>query len=156
MTGTIIHNDDEREAVIDDLREQPYPVWVEYSRRRLRSKMQNNLMWKWAREIADQTGYTKEEVEARWKGQYGIPILSRDSEEHRCLYARIPWKDGDKEEIYRMLAFLPVTREMTEAQMTEFLNLVQEYHIRMGHYLTDPEDDLTTQHQKPYDESESS
>ena len=49
--------------------------------------MQNNLMWKWAREIADQTGYTKEEVKMINETK---KILGDDSIKVTATTVRVP------------------------------------------------------------------
>ena len=118
---------------------QGKPIRLSLSVGRDRSAEQNRLMWQWARDVSDQTGYTPEEVQAEWKANYGIPILSRDDENMHEVFGRIPWKEGDRESIMRMLRFLPVTSEMTVKQMTELLELVHEYHTRFGIVLTDPD-----------------
>jgi hypothetical protein len=118
-----------------------FPFRIRIIDGRDRSAEQNALMWKWAREISSYTGYTPEEVQARWKGNFGIPLLCEDSEKYRELYGRIPWKEGSTESIYLMLEFLPVTSEMNVAQMTRFLDMVHSYHSQLGHKLTEPSDD---------------
>jgi hypothetical protein len=124
-----------------EIRGRPFPYRVRVIDGRDRSAEQNALMWQWAREVSSVTGYTPEEVQARWKGQFGIPILCEDSDRHRELYGRIPWKEGDRESIFLMLEFLPVTSEMTVMQMSNFLDKVYAYYTKLGHYLTDPNDE---------------
>ncbi len=118
-----------------------FPWFVRVLDGRNRSKQQNSLMWTWAYEIQEQTGYTKEEVQAKWKADFGIPMLSDESEDMRNIYGRIPWEEGDPEEIMKMLEWMPCTRHMTQGQMTRFLDRIFEYHTtKCGHILTIPED----------------
>jgi len=121
------------------LKGRPYPYRLTVDDARDRSHEQNRTMWLWAREVGEQTGYTADEVQAHWKWQFGIPILSRDSEDYREIFSRIPWKEGDREEITRMLKYLPVTSEMSVKQMSEMLDEIWSYHVVFGHILTDPE-----------------
>ena len=122
------------------IRKQPYPFHVKVIDKQTRSDQQNDLMWRWARDVSSQTGYTPEEVQARWKGKFGIPLLSEASEKHRKLFLRIPWKEGSEEEIMENLEALNITRVMTIAQMTQFLDKVWKFHTSVGHELTNPED----------------
>jgi hypothetical protein len=135
-----IHNQDDLIAFLQEhVKGRKFPYRIRIIDGRDRSAEQNALMWQWAREVSTYTGYTPEEVQARWKGNFGIPLLCEDSEKYRELYGRIPWKEGDTESIYLMLEFLPVTSEMTVAQMTRFLDMVHNYHGQLGHKLTEPE-----------------
>ena len=139
MKEVVIRSLDDLVAIFGELKVVPFPFLIQVTEKLSRSQQQNNLMWRWAADIASQTGYSADEVQARWKAKFGIPILS-ESEKYRALYERIPWRDGSDEEIIKMLEYLPVTSHMTVKQMTQFLDKVQAFHVLAGHKLTDPEE----------------
>jgi hypothetical protein len=135
----VIRSLDDLVKIFGELKTVPFPFLLQVTEKLSRSHQQNKLMWRWANDIASQTGYSADEVQARWKAKFGIPILS-ESEKYRALYERIPWRDGSNEEIIRMLEYLPVTSHMTVAQMTLLLGRVEAFHTLAGHKLTDPEE----------------
>jgi hypothetical protein len=134
----IVYSLDDLKELFGKLKEAKTPFLVEVTEKQSRSQQQNSLMWQWAGDVSDQTGYSPAEVQARWKAKFGIPILSED-EKYRALYERIPWREGSHDDIMRMIEYLPVTSEMTTKQMTQFLDRVHEYHVGKQHILTDPE-----------------
>lgn len=135
MTSRIVSTEGERAALVKfiEARELPFTVTVESGRKR--SVEQNRLQRSIIQDIAEQLGdQTTEEVRARCKLQYGVPILRRDSEAFRAAYDKhikaLPYETK--------LAFMsepidwPVTRMMTVKQKTEYLDTVMRVHAEQG------------------------
>ena len=109
-----------------------------------RTLAQNRLQRLLVNEIASQwPGVTTEEVRAYCKLTIGIPILREASEVFREKYDRLlkPMTYSQKIELMQEPIDLPVTRIMTVAQKTDYINKIYEHFTEKGFYLTRPEDD---------------
>jgi hypothetical protein len=117
------------------------PFTVDITEGRDRSTEQNRLSHKWYREISDQTGEEIEDVLARCKLKYGLPILMRSSEAFRDLCRRRikPLTHAERVEVIRDFD-IPITRLMKVDQMTRYLDEMFRHHAEFGIALTVPED----------------
>jgi hypothetical protein len=86
-----------------------------------RSIAQNRLMWRWFGEIAEETGYTKQDVHDIFCSQIlGTKVVRRF--------------DGMEVEV------INGTRELKVREMADFLTQVEAMATNMGWYLSHPED----------------
>lgn len=69
-------------------------------------------------------GGDTEYVRSDCKLRFGVPIMRRDSEKFREVYDRVI-RPHDHETKLQMMAFLPVTRLMDRAQISEFIENVK-------------------------------
>ena len=115
------------------------PVTVYWVGGGIRSLPQNQIMWLWAAEVAQQCGdRTPNEVQRDWKLRFGVPILRADDAEFRAFYdeAIRPWPYEKKA---AAMEYVPVTRLMKVPQMRDFLDAVQRECLENGFHITDPE-----------------
>lgn len=118
------------------------PITVHWVRGRDRSGEQNNLMWKWATEVAEQCGdRTPGEVQRDWKLRHGVPILRADDPEFRAFYDKA-LKRLTFEEKAAAMEYVPVTRVMKVQQMRDLLDAVQRECLENGFRITDPEREI--------------
>lgn len=117
------------------------PFTVDITEGRDRSDEQNRLAFKWYREISDQTGEDREDVRARCKLIYGLPILMDSSEAFRDLCRRRikPLNHAERIEVIRDFD-IPITRLMNVEQMSRYLDIVFRRHSELGIVLTIPPD----------------
>jgi hypothetical protein len=117
------------------------PFTVDITDGRDRSAEQNRLSHKWYKEITEQTGEDTEDVRARCKLEIGVPILREGSEAFRKTYDRLirPLDYADKLDLIRATD-MPVTRLMTVAQMSTYMDQVFKRHAGFGIVLTVPPD----------------
>lgn len=105
-----------------------------------RSLDQNRLQRQWCKEAARQGDMSPEEYRAFVKLHFGVPILRRDSDQFREAYDRIlrPLAYHQKLELMALPFDFPVTRGMTKAQKTEYLDAMWNHFTGLGFRLTDP------------------
>jgi hypothetical protein len=116
------------------------PLTVDITEGRDRSSEQNRLAFKWYVEISEQTGEDREDVRARCKLEYGIPIL-REIEKFRATYDRLIKSMSYEDKIDLIKATdMPVTRLLKVEQMSRFLDVVFRAHAEHGIALTIPPD----------------
>ena len=149
MPHRIISNQSDLSNFVTFLDGLKLPFTVEWQQGRDRSRDQNALQFLWAKETAYQLGdSTIEEVRHRWKLEYGVPILRRDSAEFREIYDKaikpLPYEMKAK-----TMAFIPVTSEFKVRQMVEYLDTVQRECLQAGIVLTDP-DPMLSDYQRKY------
>lgn len=122
-----------------DGRKRPFTVDVTDGRDR--SSEQNRLSQKWYTEIADQTGEDREDVRARCKLKFGLPILMESSEAFRDLCRRRikPLDHAERIEVIRDFD-IPITRLMNVTQMSQYMDEVFRHHAEFGIVLTVPPD----------------
>ncbi len=91
-----------------------------------RSAAQNALNWSWVTDYAQHTGSTKEEAHNSLKLRFGCPILIRDSAVFATFYKNVlqPLPHDEQEDA---MQFIEVTRLFTVAQMTEYLEELEQY-----------------------------
>jgi hypothetical protein len=141
MTIRTVKNTDELALLKVYLDGRKRPFTIDVTDGRARSAEQNRLSHKWYKEITDQTGEDTEEVRARCKLEIGVPILREGSDAFRATYDRLirPLDYADKLALIRDTD-MPVTRLMTVAQMSEYMDLVFKRHAEFGIVLTVPPD----------------
>lgn len=141
MTTRTVKNVDDLALLKVYLEQRKRPFTVDITDGRDRSAEQNRLSHKWYAEISAQTGEEVEEVRARCKLRFGLPILMEASPEFRDLCRRRikPLSHEERIEVIRDFD-IPVTRLMNVEQMTEYLDTMFRYHARFGIELTVPPD----------------
>ena len=119
-----------------------FPITVHWVQGCDRSNEQNNIMWKWATEVAQQCGdRTASEIQRDWKLRHGVPILRTDDPEFRSFYDRA-LKPLPFEEKAAAMEYVPVTRLLKVTQMRNFLDAVQRECLENGFTITDPEREI--------------
>lgn len=141
MPTRAIKNDGDLALLFTYLKGRKRPFTVEITDGRDRSAEQNRLSQKWYAEIADQTGEDREDVRARCKLELGIPIMREASEQFRATYDRLirPLDYADKLALIRDTD-MPVTRLMSVADMSRYMDSVFQRHSEAGIELTIPPD----------------
>lgn len=141
MTQRIVKNTDDLALLKVYLDQRKRPFTVEVMDGRDRSSEQNRLSHKWYKEIADQTGEVVEDVRARCKLRFGLPILMESSEAFRDLCRRRikPLSHAERIEVIREFD-IPVTRLMNVSQMSRYMDEVFQHHTEFGIVLTVPDD----------------
>lgn len=141
MTQRIVRNVDDLALLKVYLDQRKRPFTVDIADGRDRSEEQNRLSHKWYKEISDQTGEDVEDVRARCKLKFGLPILMESSEEFRDLCRRRIKPLSHEERIEAIRDFdIPITRLMKVEQMSKYLDDVYRHHAGFGIVLTVPED----------------
>lgn len=141
MTTRVIRNHYDIEMLTRFLRAQNLPVTVSITKGAKRSDEQNRLQHLLIAEIAAQKqDETIEEVRAFCKLCFGMPILREENEEFRAVYdERIkPLPYETKLKIIELFD-VPVTRLMTTAQKTKYLDAIYQHFGAQGYVLTVPE-----------------
>jgi len=108
-----------------------------------RTTAQNKLQRLWMNEIAEQKGDMKpEEVRAYCKLTIGVPILRAQNEAFRDGYDRVvkPLSYEQKLSLMSEPLDMPITRIMTTAQKTEYLDGIVRHFAEQGIVLTMPEE----------------
>ena len=141
MPTRAIKNDGDMALLLTYLKGRKRPFTVEITDGRDRSAEQNKLAFKWYAEIAEQTGEDREEVRARCKLKFGLPILMESSEAFRDLCRRRikPLSYAERIEVIRDFD-IPITRLLNVAQMSDYLDQMHRYHQQYGIELTIPPD----------------
>jgi len=119
-----------------------YPCTVSIRRGAGRTSAQNRLAQQWAADVAAQLGdRTPEQVRGYFKLHHGVPIR-REDEAFAAVYDRIlrPLPYEAKLACMMMPIDMPVTREMTKAELTRYLDSIQREFAAMDVRLTDPEE----------------
>ena len=132
------------DALQRELAGTPRPFTVTIQAGRGRGLSQNALAWKWAQEIAAHLGdVTANEVWAHNKLHHGVPILRETDPEFARVYdERIkPLSYEAKIALMGPPIDLPVTRQMTVAVMSRFMDAVFQEWTKRGVVLTRPEVD---------------
>lgn len=117
------------------------PITITWTQGAARSHAQNRLAQRWFTDIATQLGdRTHEDVRAECKLTIGVPILRAENEAFRLSYDRIMKHLPYEAKLEAVKAFdLPVTRIMSSAQMTAFMDEMQRRWSAQGIRLTDPQ-----------------
>lgn len=108
-----------------------------------RTTAQNKLQRLWMNEIAEQKGdMNPEEIRAYCKLTIGVPILRAQNEAFRDGYDRVvkPLSYEQKLSLMSEPLDMPITRIMTTAQKTEYLDGIVRHFAEQGIVLTMPED----------------
>ena len=106
----------------------------------VRTLDQNRLQRLWCKEAAQQGDCDAEWYRGYCKYHFGIAILCRDSEAYRDACKRVLGSLGYEQRIELMMEphDYPVTRGMTKAQKTEYLDRCWQHFTGLGMRLTDP------------------
>lgn len=141
VTQRSIKNGDDLALLKVYLEQRKRPFTVDITDGRDRSSEQNRLSQKWYAEIAEQTGEAREDVRARCKLKFGLPILMESSEAFRDLCRRRikPLSHAERIELIRDFD-IPMTRMMNVGQMTRYMDELFQHHSEFGIVLTVPED----------------
>lgn len=116
------------------------PFTVSVTKGKHRTVAQNRLQFEWFNEIAKHLGDTTvEEIRAYCKLHFGIPILRSESESFKVVYDE-HFKGLSYEGKLKLIRLfdIPVTRIMTIAQLTEYLDKIYDHFSAEGIELTDP------------------
>ena len=142
MTLRSVENEYQRQLLIRYIEGQALPFTAEISTGRKRSVEQNKLQRRWMAEVSDQTGMRPEEVRAFCKLTIGVPILRAESETFREKYDAVvrPLTYEAKLAIMSEPLDMPVTRLMSVAQKSKYLDLIFQHFSEQGLVLTIPED----------------
>ncbi|WP_069383986.1 hypothetical protein [Halomonas caseinilytica] len=105
-----------------------------------RSLDQNRLQRLWCREVRDQSDMSAEEWRGYCKYHFGVAILCEESEDYReaCKAVLSPLTYEQRLLLMQEPHDYPVTRGMTKAQKTKYLNRIWEHFTGQGFRLTDP------------------
>lgn len=142
MASRLIHTEYERKMLIKRIETQKLPFTVEITTGRHRTVAQNKLQRRWMQEAAEQMGESAEYWRGYAKLTIGVPILRAENEEFRARYDAVvrPLPYEQKLAIMMEPLDLPVTRLMTTAQKTAYLDQVFKHFSEQGVVLTIPED----------------
>lgn len=130
----------DRQQVIRVIQNRQLPSTVEITKGVKRSNEQNNLQFKWLNEAEQQGDKTAEEYRAYCKLHFGVPIMRNGHEDFRDVYDRIvrPLPYEQKLELMMIPIDFPVTRGMTTAEETKYLDQMYLFFTSQGFNLTDP------------------
>lgn len=140
MTTRVVSTEADRLGLMRLLQAREIPFTVEVVKGKRRSVDQNRMQRRLLNEIAEQTGQTAEEVRAYCKLTVGIPILRAESELFAQKYDEhirpLPYETK-----LAMMAEpfdFPVTRLMTTAQKTRYLDEIHRHFGAQGVVFSSP------------------
>ena len=141
MTTHVIKTEEERARCMSKIKWLDLPATVTIKDGALRTLDQNALVHKWFGEIAGQRGdVTAADVKAEYHIEYGFPILMRDrgwAGFHKTALAHL----NHAQTVYALKkGWVPVTRQMTVKELTEYMDAVSTDARGKGFHLTHPED----------------
>jgi hypothetical protein len=145
VTERLIRNADDLDLWITYLGDRKLPMTVSCVEGLDRSAEKNRLMWLWATEAGRELGESTDEIQRRWKLDFGVPVLCESSEEYRS-FCRTALKRLTRDERMEAMRFVPVTSEMNVRQMVRFLDIVERDCLEKGVKLTNPDPDLAAYH----------
>lgn len=128
-------------AFMAELGSQVFPFTITVSKDKRRSQAMNRTIHKWFGEIAKHYGDRSEaDVKADCNLTYGVPIKRRDDEEWAAAFGYIfdALNKPSKVKALRVLD-IPVTRDMTVKQLSEYMDQMSRDYREAGVFLTDPE-----------------
>jgi hypothetical protein len=150
MAESLILDERGREMLLRRIERQRLPFACTIKEGKHRSLDQNRLQRLWCNEVASQTGMSAEEVRGYMKLTIGVPLRREDDDDFRKTYDAIlkPLTYEAKIALMMEPMDLPVTRDMTTKQMTEYLNRVLHHFAEKGIELTLPKDGDILQHDR--------
>jgi hypothetical protein len=150
MAESLILDERGREMLLRRIERQRLPFVCTIKEGKHRSLDQNRLQRLWCNEVSAQTGMSAEEVRGYIKLTIGVPLRREDEEDFRKTYDAIlkPLTYEAKIALMMEPMDLPVTRDMSTKQMTEFLNRVLQHFAEKGIELTLPKDGDILQHDR--------
>lgn len=119
-----------------------YPCTVSLRRGAGRSGAQNRLAQQWAADVSSQMGdRTPEQVRGYFKLHHGVPIR-REDEAFAAVYDRVlrPLPYEAKLDCMMVPIDMPVTRDMSKAELTRYLESIEREFRQMGVQLTYPDE----------------
>ena len=142
MTTRVVTSEMERQMFIKFVMNHALPFTVDMTKGKRRSVEQNRLQRRLVNEISDQLGdQTPEEVRGYCKLTIGVPILRAENEGFADKYDRLvkPLPYETKLELMMEPIDFPVTRIMTTAQKTKYLDGIFRHFAERGIILTAPD-----------------
>jgi hypothetical protein len=135
MDRRVLHTQRDVEVWRAFLKKATLPMVVAWKQGDDRSTQQNALAFKWYGEISVELGdRLPHEVRAYCKLHHGVPIR-REDEDFREVYDRVVRPLPYEHKLALMVEPIdfPVTRDMTIAQMTRYLDAIQHEfaHVRL-------------------------
>lgn len=97
-----------------------------------RSLDQNALSHAWYNEIAIQIADTPENVKCECKLRFGVPILRAEDPDFREMYDNSILRNLTYEQKLKAMRFIPVTSNMTKAQLSRYLEHIQQSYAQQG------------------------
>lgn len=106
-----------------------------------RTSQQHALYWLWNTYVSAETGETKEEVHFRHKKKFALPIYIRDDPDGfgEMMKAVYQVRDPERTIMLDKIVELTSTTTFSIAQMTEYLNDIDEYCHKVGVHLPVPQ-----------------
>lgn len=142
MTSLVIDSESDRQYLARLVAGRKLPFTVDITKGKRRTVEQNRLQRLWMNEISEQLGdRTPEEARGYCKLTLGVPILRAENEAFREKYdAHVKGLPYDQKLALMMEPLdMPVTRLMTTAQKTAYLDAVFKHFAEQGVILTVPE-----------------
>ncbi len=142
MTTRVITTEADRQGLMRFLQGRDLPFTAEVVKGKRRSVEQNRLQRRLINEIAEQIGETTEEVRALCKLTIGVPILRAENELFCLKYDEIirPLPYETKLAMMMEPFDFPITRIMTTAQKTRYLDEIQRHFAAQGVVFQDDRD----------------
>lgn len=109
-----------------------------------RSLDQNALSHAWYNEIAIQMADTPENIKAECKLRFGVPILRAEDPDFREVYDNSILRNLTYEQKLKAMLFIPVTSSMTKAQLSRYLEHIQQSYAQQGVMVRFPDEAMTT------------
>lgn len=103
-----------------------------------RSLDQNAISHAWYNDIALQIADTPENVKAECKLRFGVPILRAEDADFREMYDNSILRNLTYEQKLRAMRYMPVTSNMTKAQLSRYLEHIQTSYAQQGVMVTFP------------------
>ena len=140
MTERIVRTERDRAAAMEWIRRQPLPLTLKIQPGAKRSLEQNRLQRQWLLEAQAQGDQTAEEYRAYCKLHIGVPILRAENDDFCEQYDRVvkPLPYEAKLELMQEPIDFPVTRLMTRAQKSRYLDAMFVELCSQGLALTEP------------------
>lgn len=139
----IVETEQAREMLVRFIQSKNLPFVASITDGKGRTTKQNKLQRKWMVEISEQLGdCTPEDVRAYSKLAIGVPILRAENEAFRERYDEVvkPLPYQTKLAIMAEPLDMPITRIMTTAQKTKYLDAVFKHYSEQGIVLTLPKE----------------
>lgn len=139
MTTRVIKSEQDKTLLCRYIMERKPPFTASITKKR--TVDQNKLQRLWIGEIAEQLGdRTPEEVRGELKLRFGVPILRAQNDTFCEKYDRIikPLPYEQKLELMMEPIDFPVSRIMTTAQFTQYIDEIYKFFTERGCVLTLP------------------
>lgn len=141
MPTRVVETDADRDMLVKFIEGQKLPVTVDITSGKHRTTKANRLQRQWMNDIASQLGESAEYWRGWCKLHIGIGIIKADNEAFAKAYddeiKPLPYEL--KMKLMQEPFDFAVTRKMTSAQMTLYLDTIQRDFTERGIQLTDPE-----------------